>query len=102
MSPKCFGANPVDFSQLWADIAFDAISQFLDPAAFRSSLLFTARQFGSVCTGLGTDHLILEDYLKPAVRRSSFARAHGLEVQLSTVMACDLTCVVSHGIVMIR
>ena len=52
------------------------------------SFLLRGRTFGSMCTGLGTDSIIINDYIKRGVSSSPIGRLHKLICQFQVVSSC--------------
>ena len=80
-------ANPINYAMMWPDIAVAAVVAFVGVAVIADSMLINGRAFGSICTGMGSDHMILENFIKPAVART-IGKSHNLYCKFQVVSGC--------------
>ena len=84
--------NPVDSCQQWADVGLATLLTLLKVDLLSKCMLFNARGVSSWCTGLGSDHILLEHFIKRAILRNRVLVAAGLNCSLETVLSCVAYC----------
>ena len=87
--------TPVHHAMMFGDPAVAGLLLLLGAEVMCTSLLLTGKAVSSICTGLGSEKIILDSFIKPSVERV-FAH-YGIPgaCRMEVVSGCDIRLVVS-------
>jgi len=71
------------------DVAAATLITILGVQIFCQSLLVTGKAVSSICTGLGSDHIVLTKFIKPSVERVFAYYGIPGSCQLEVVSGCE-------------
>ena len=94
IASRTWGSNPFHHTLMWNVAATECLLELVGIRHLSQSLLLSGEKLGSICSGLGTDSIILENFIKVAINRSDIARVHGLKCRLCVVSSCDAALLV--------